>query len=295
MDAKLSLAIQNYLTFLSSEKGLSTLTISSYKADLDKFFEYFPEKESIGDLKEFDIDDFVNLSSRENLSPSTIARRISTIYNFFLYLSNNELMNFSRIKVDRPKLPDRLPSILSIEEVEALLNAPNLNKESGVRDKAMLETMYASGLRVSELINLKLKNIHKEENILIIKDGKGAKDRIVPISSFALEYLTKYINGYRRRNKGRNSSYVFLNLKGEKISRNYFFTQVKKYALDVGINKNISPHTLRHCFATHLLENGADLLMVSRMLGHSHLETTQIYTHLSSRRIIEAYDKFSIK
>lgn len=295
MDTNLSLAIQNYLTFLSSEKGLSTLTISSYKADLDKFFEYFPEKQSLGDLKEFDIDDFVNLSSRENLSPSTIARRISTLYNFFLYLSNNDLMNFSRIKVDRPKLPDRLPSILSIEEVEALLNAPNLNKESGVRDKAMLETMYASGLRVSELINLKLKNIHKEENILIIKDGKGGKDRIVPISSFALEYLTKYINGYRRRNKGRNSSYVFLNLKGEKISRNYFFTQVKKYALEVGINKNISPHTLRHCFATHLLENGADLLMVSRMLGHSHLETTQIYTHLSSRRIIEAYDKFSIK
>ena len=282
-----------YLNYVASEKGLSNLTVTSYKEDINKFFEYVPDKQSLADLTDFDLDDFANISANENLSPSTIARRLSSLFNFYIYLSNKGLINFSREKVDRPKLPERLPSILSVDEVELLLSMPNESKESGVRDKAMLEVMYASGLRVSELINLKLQNINYEKQIVIIKEGKGSKDRIVPISNFALEYLSKYINGYRRRNKGRNSNYIFLNLQGKPISRNYFFTQVKKYALEAGIDKSISPHTLRHCFATHLLENGADLLLVSKMLGHSHLETTQVYTHLSSRRIIEAYDKYS--
>lgn len=193
----------------------------------------------------------------------------------------------------RPKVPKRLPLTLTFEEVEALLDQPKPTSFSGARDKAMLETMYATGLRVSELVGLRLNDVNFQEGIVLIRRGKGAKQRSVPISSFALEYLLLYVNEYRANSKGRKSPYLFLNKFGNPISRQYFFLQVRKYALAAGIDKTISPHTLRHCFASHLLENGAELRVVQEMLGHTHLSTTQIYTHVSSRRIAEAYSTYA--
>jgi integrase/recombinase XerD len=167
-----------------------------------------------------------------------------------------------------------------------------MSNDGGIRDRAMLEVMYASGLRVSELCSLKLGEVNLINHLLTIY-GKGNKQRSVPLSSFAGDYLQKYLDGPRARNKGRSSEYVFLNRNGKPISRVYFFTQIKKYAKKAGIETPISPHTLRHCFATHLLENGADLRSVQEMLGHSKIATTQIYTHVSSKRIMSAYDLYS--
>lgn len=288
-------ALDNYVDYLYSSKGLTKNSIKAYEDDIKRFLAYFPDKKLTSQLSDYDLEDFANLSAEDGLSPSTISRRLSSLYNFFVYLSNHELMEFSKEKIDRPSLPERFPSILTVEEVEDLLNAPNIEKESGQRDKAMLEIMYCSGLRVSELVALKMRDVHFDKQIISIKEGKGRKDRNISVSKFALDYLEQYIQGYRRSNKGKNSPYIFLNRDGKPVSRNYFFKQVKKYAAEANINKSISPHTLRHCFATHLIENGADLLLVSRMLGHSSLETTQIYTHLSSQRILQAYDKFSKK
>jgi integrase/recombinase XerD len=215
------------------------------------------------------------------------------VKNFFLFLKREGYFIGEIPNIEPPKKPEYLPNCLSVEEVEELLNTPNIEKPDGLRDRAMLETMYASGLRVSELCSLRMDSINAKNGLITIRNGKGNKQRSVPIGNFALEYLKLYLDGPRRKNKGHSSPYVFLNRDGKPISRIYFFRQVKKYAEEVGLDVNISPHTLRHCFATHLLENGAELRAVQEMLGHAHLSTTQIYTHVSSRRIISAYDKFS--
>ena len=194
--------------------------------------------------------------------------------------------------MDKPKGSKKLPVCISIEEVEALLNAPDLDKNEGQRDRAMLEVMYSSGLRISELLNLTMRQINFQRGMLRIV-GKGNKERIVPIGDYALEYLNKYITEGRRKNINKNSDYVFLNRYGEPLSRVYFFKQVKKYAKEAGIKEEISPHTLRHCSATHMLENGAELRAVQEMLGHANIATTQIYTNISSKRILSAYDLYS--
>ena len=193
--------------------------------------------------------------------------------------------------MDLPKKPQHLPTVLSFEEVESLLEQPDLSKPSGIRDRAMLEVMYATGLRVSELLTIEKKNLSIEKKQIRIF-GKGAKERYVPISSFALEYLIKYINEVRNESPYRNSKYIFINKEGKPLSRQAFWQIIKNYALKAGIIENVTPHTLRHCFATHLLENGADLRSVQEMLGHSDISTTQIYTHVSSKRIRSAYDMF---
>ncbi len=286
-------ALEEYFTYLLASKGLSEKTVDDYKEDLLIFLRDFPSKETTEDLLETDLGDFAIKEGEKDRSSSTIARRLSSLYNFYLFLYHRGLIEVAPGRVERPKEEKSLPVILSFEEVERLLEAPDTSKESGVRDKAMLETMYATGLRVSELCALPLSSINVEKGLIQIRHGKGNKQRTVPISPFALEWLETYIHDFRSKNKGKKKKEVFLNLRGEPISRNYFFMQVKKYAAESGIEVSISPHTLRHCFATHLLENGAELRAVQEMLGHAHLSTTQIYTHVSTRRILEAYDRFS--
>ena len=212
--------------------------------------------------------------------------------NFYLFLEKEHIIETQLTKFDKPKGSKRLPTCISIEEVEALLESPNIEKTEGLRDRAMLEVMYSSGLRVSELLSLKISQINFEKGIIKII-GKGSKERHVPIGDYALEYLNKYIEGPRRRNPGKNSEYAFLNRYGMPLSRQYFFLQIKKYAIAAGIKEEISPHTLRHCFATHMLENGAELRAVQEMLGHTNIATTQIYTNISSKRILSAYDLYS--
>ena len=260
-----------FAQYLLVEKGLSKKTVDAYLTDLKLFFKYFKDKKDTEDLNPYDINSFMLYGASLGRKPSTTLRRAASI--------------------EGPKKEKILPTYLSVEEVERLLDAPNMKSPSGIRDKAMLELMYASGLRVSELLELEKANINLKKGIVIVF-GKGAKERKVPMGDFALEYVVKYINQVRGKFHGADSKYLFLNKKGKPLSRVYFFKQIRKYASEVGIEKEISPHTLRHCFATHLLEGGAQLRTVQEMLGHANIATTQIYTHVSKDRIISAYDLF---
>lgn len=280
-----------YFQYLRVEKGVSNETIRNYAYDLKQFFTVL-NKHQTEDLKSGDIQEFIRIQTQNMLSIPTILRRISSTKNLYLFLEKERIITFQIDSLEKPKGSKKLPICISIEEVEALLNQPDLDKPEGQRDRAMLEVMYSSGLRITELLNLKLKQINFERGMVKIV-GKGNKERIVPIGDYALEYLNKYINDGRRKNMNRNSDYLFLNRYGEPVSRVYFFLQVKKYAKQAGIEVEISPHTLRHCFATHMLENGAELRAVQEMLGHTNIATTQIYTNISSKRILSAYDLYS--
>ena len=287
----LSEASELYFQYLRVEKGVSNETILNYSYDLKQFFTVL-NKHSTNDLKSGDIQEFIRIQTQNMLSIPTILRRISSTKNFYLFLEKERILSFQIDDLEKPKGTKKLPICISIEEVEALLEQPDLDKPEGQRDRAMLEVMYSSGLRISELLSLRVKQINFERGIVKII-GKGNKERIVPIGDYALEYLNKYLNDGRRKNKNRNSDYLFLNRYGEPVSRVYFFKQVKKYAEQAGITVEISPHTLRHCFATHMLENGAELRAVQEMLGHTNIATTQIYTNISSKRILSAYDLYS--
>jgi integrase/recombinase XerD len=282
----------NFFQYLLVEKGNIKETIDDYKEDLQLFFLAFPNKKTTGDLLASDISDYMRLEASKGLSASTILRRLSSTRSFYSFLVGEGLIEIEIPHYEGPKLGKRLPVVLSEEEVNHLLEAPNLKKASGVRDRAMLEVMYASGLRVSELTSLRFSSINFIDGIITIY-GKGNKQRSVPISSFALKYLKDYIEGPRKTNPGTRSPFIFLNKEGKPLSRIYFFNSVKRYAKIVGIERNISPHTLRHCFATHLLDNGAELRAVQEMLGHSKIATTQIYTEVSSKRILSAYEKYA--
>ena len=297
---KMEEAIANYEEYLRAERGLSDVTVKDYLDDIDLFLLLMRKAElkhgsgrrliDTDELQENDITDFAMLEGQLDRRNATIARRISSLYNFFKFLSSNSCLGFAVGVVERPKGSKHLPVVLTLEEVDRLLDAPDASTPWGCRDKAMLETMYATGLRVSELCALRLKDIKFENHIIVVPKGKGGKQRSVPIGDYALDYLKAYIDGPRKENKGRDTPYVFLNRLGTPISRVFFYNEIQKYAEAAHIQKKISPHTLRHCFATHLLSNGADLRIVAEMLGHAHLSTTQIYTHLSDRRIHDAYE-----
>ena len=280
-----------FFQHLRVEKGLSEDTVISYAYDIQEFFKEFKYSDT-EEILPTDIGDFIRIQSKNKMATSTIARRLSSLKNFYIFLEKEDFIHVPMKDVETPKGVKHLPSVLSVEQVEKLLEAPDIDKPEGQRDRAMLEMMYASGLRVSELLSLKMKNISFERNIITVI-GKGSKQRKVPFGEFAKEYLVKYIEHGRKKNPGARTDYVFLNRYGKPVSRQYFFLQVKKYAEQVGIEEEISPHTLRHCFATHLLENSSDIRTVQEMLGHSNIATTQIYLNISTRRILEAYDLYS--
>ena len=225
------------------------------------------------------------------MSSASTLRRLSSIQSFLVFLKREKYLKTELVEVVGPKKSSHLPICLEVEEIERLLEMPNMEKMDGIRDRAMMEIMYASGLRVSELLLLRKNNVNLKNKVIKIM-GKGAKERKVPIGDFASEYLVKYITIAREKNVGKDSPYLFLNRYGKPLSRQYFFNVIRKYAAMAGIDKTISPHTLRHCFATHMIENGASLRAVQEMLGHTNISTTQIYTHLSAQRIIGAYDLY---
>ena len=286
-------AFDIFIQYLTVERGLTKNTITSYSEDLSNFFKVVNKKD-INDYTYDDIEYYIQNLSLEGKADKTVIRRATTVRLFFQYLEKNKIYTNKTKVIDLPKLSYHLPSVLSIEEVESLFNQPDMNKKEGIRDRAMIELMYSCGLRISELLNLKLSNISYTMNCIKVF-GKGHKERIIPISSYALVYLSKYIDEVRCFNKGNKSPFIFLNHFGKPISRQYFWKQIKLYASKANINKDISPHTLRHSFATHLLENGAQLRMVQEVLGHSSIVTTQLYTHISSKRIISAYDLYMKK
>lgn len=284
-------AVDLYFQYLRVEKGVSNETVKNYAYDLRVFFEDLP-KQTTDDMLPSDISDFTTIQMKRQLSVPTILRRISSTMNFYLFLEREHIINFVVKKFDRPKKMKRLPKTITVEEVEELLEAPDLSKDEGYRDRTMLEVMYASGLRVSELLSLTIKQINLDKGVIDVI-GKGNKQRKAPIGEYASEFVRTYIEEHRIHNPGKRTSYLFLNRYGKPLSRQYFFMQIKKYAEQAGIDEEISPHTLRHCFATHMLENGAELVALQEMLGHTNLATTQIYTNVSTKRILDAYDLFT--
>lgn len=281
--------LKNYQSYLLTIKHLSDNSIDSYVLDIFKYLNYL--KNDCFKIKKDDIIDYLENLSKEKYSIYSVERKISSIKNFHNFLYKE----FSIIDVSEtichPRFYKKIPNVLSIEEVEKLLDI-NLVSAFDYRNKAMLELMYATGLRVSEVINLEFTNIDLDEKIVRCF-GKGNKERIVPIGDVALKYLEIYLNYYRDSlKKKRICNKLFLNNHGNALTRQGFLKILKGIAMDKGIDKNITPHTLRHSFATHLLNNGADLRSIQMMLGHSNLSTTQIYTNVNNETLRENFDLF---
>ena len=283
-------AVDLFQQYVLVERGLSPQTWVSYLEDLQAFFNYFSDKKDTSDLLETDLYEFLKFELSLGKSVSTALRRLSSTRSFYLFLKKEGYFIGNIPDIETPKKPKHLPNCLSEEEIDRLLEVPDLTTPSGIRDRAMLETMYSSGLRVSELLNLKRGQVNLNKCIITVF-GKGAKERKVPIAEYAVEYIKKYINEVRNKSEFKKSDYLFLNKSGNPLSRVYFFKKVREYAELAGIEMTISPHTLRHSFATHLLNHGAQLRMVQGMLGHTNIATTQIYTHVSSEKLKSDYDK----
>jgi integrase/recombinase XerD len=276
--------LKDYLALLKVEKNLTKNTISSYKNDLDVFLKYM-EDIGIKDLSEISSENistfFLSLKNL-GLNERSSARYFSSIRGFFKYLIKNDYLDSSPIeKMKAPKISRKLPSVLSVDEINLLLNSPSTEDKFGIRDKAILEVFYACGLRVSELINLKIVDLFLNENLIKVF-GKGRKERLVPIGSTAIASIENYLlqsRPFLKKNL-QSENYLFLNNRGKKFSRMGIWKIVKRYVELSKIKKEIHPHTFRHSFATHLIEGGADLRSVQEMLGHSDISTTQIYTHI---------------
>lgn len=283
--------IIEYLDYIKFERKLSNETVKNYEYDLNKFISYLKEnhinsfnKVTVGNIENY-------LKYISNLNSRSISRNITSINNLFIFLLKEKRVKKNPCEfIDRPKIKKSLPDTLSVEEVSNLLDIP-LKTKYDYRNKAMLELMYGSGLRVSELISLTMRNIDLENDIVRCL-GKGSKERIVPINDYSMYYLKLYID---KRNlfliNGFND-YLFLNNHGKQMTRQGFFKNLKKILLAKGIKKNVTPHTLRHSFATHMLSGGADLRSIQILLGHSDISTTKIYTHISKEKIKRDYEDF---
>ena len=281
--------ISLFLNYLEIDLNYSNNTILSYDNDLNKLSLYFNNKDLLK-LSTKDIEKYI--ATLSEYAPSTVSRNISAIKSFYSYMVKSGKTDTNIADpIKEPKLGTHLPSYLTIEEVDKLLDI-EVNNNFDYRNKAILELMYATGLRISEVINLEFKNIDFDECIVRII-GKGSKERIVPINDYAIEALNNYINIARPSMliKGENN-YIFINNHGNKMTRQGIFKMIKHECLKKGIDKNISPHTLRHTFATHLLENGADLRIIQELLGHSDISTTQIYTHVSNDKLKKDYQEY---
>ena len=279
--------------YLAAVKGLSPLTVEAYTRDSKKFMNFMREKGL--NLNSVTSDSlmlyFLQLRRNEHLQGRSLARHMASLRVFFNFLSTQEYIDQNPAKLlENPRLPKSLPKILSQKEVERLLLVPGRGTKLGERDRAMLELMYAAGLRVSEVIALKVYDFDQQTDMLKIW-GKGDKQRIIPLHDLASEILSTYLNNWRSRFNPRED-HIFLNRSGMGLTRQGVWKLVKKYALTAQIKKHLSPHTLRHSFATHLLEGGADLRTVQILLGHADITATEIYTHVQSRRLIDMHQKF---
>ncbi|MCX7874733.1 MAG: site-specific tyrosine recombinase XerD [Melioribacteraceae bacterium] len=285
--------INEFITILRYEKNLSENSVLSYQNDLLKFVSFLNEN----NIDDFDlvnskiISQYFELQRKSNISTATSARYMTSIKKFFQFLEENNYINKNpTIVLSKVKISRKLPDVLSFEEIDKILNTPNINEITGLRDKAILELLYSSGLRVSELINMKIGDLFFDDEIIRVL-GKGSKERVVPIGTSAIYWIKKYLLNSRPflENKMKSQNYLFLNKRGTKLSRMFIWQIVDKYSKEAGINKEVHPHIFRHSFATHLLEGGADLRAVQEMLGHSDISTTQIYTHIDRNYIKQVH------
>ena len=283
-----------YLDYLKVEKGLSVNSVNSYRQDLFKYLSFLETRgiTNPNRIERRDINDFL-FSLRGKLSVTSIARVLSSVKSFHRFLMREKIVLHDPSNlIDSPKLGKKIPDVLSFEEVTRLLKAPNYHRAGGIRDKAILELMYATGLRVSEVANLKVSDLNLEIGFLRCK-GKASKERIVPLGRMAVKFLKRYLEEARPKLLGRNvSSNVFLAQGGRGLSRQSVWKMIKRMVKKAGIRKKVSPHTLRHSFATHLLERGASLRSVQELLGHTSITTTQIYTHINKAHLKEIHSLY---
>ncbi len=287
--------VDSFLHYLSVERGLSTNTLEAYSRDLNRFLGFLEAKmrPSPREADQSIVAEYLMALRGCGLQPSSIARNFSALKVFYRFLLEEGLCPVNPLEwLSPPKLGRKLPAVLSQEEVERLLQGPDGSLPLGLRDKALLEFLYATGVRVSELIGLKLSHLFLEIGLIRVW-GKGSKERIVPLGRKATEVLEDYLQSARPLlAKGSSGDFLFLNRRGGQLSRMGVWKILKRYANKTGINKKVSPHTLRHSFATHLLEGGADLRAVQEMLGHADISTTQIYTHLDTHYLLEVHRSF---
>lgn len=284
--------IDSFLNALWLEFGLSDNTLSAYGSDLKQFDKWLEAKE-LFNVEQQDINQFFVYRKRQGMSKRSVARILSSLKRFYGYLLREGLIQSDPCElIDAPRLAPALPESLSENDVESLLQAPEIVSALGFRDRAMLELLYATGLRVSELVELNFQQVNFRQGCLRVV-GKGEKERLVPVGEEAMDWLERYLNQARPMILGaRQSDYLFVTNRGSSMTRQAFWHIIKRYAKQAGIDKHLSPHTLRHAFATHLLNHGADLRVVQLLLGHSDLSTTQIYTHIAQQRLKELHSQF---
>lgn len=286
--------VNEFINYLAVERGLAQNTLESYGRDLRQFETYLHsgKMEILKDSNRNTILGYLSNLQSKGRAVSTISRNLAAIKSFYQYLVRERYLDKDpAASLESPKLEKKLPKILSIHEVEELLKQPNILLPTGLRDKAMLELLYATGIRVSELISLNISDVNLDMGYIKCY-GKGSKERIVPLGSIAAKCVQEYIaKGRPKLVRTYEEPALFVNHHGNRLTRQGFWKIIKKYAQEANITKEITPHTLRHSFATHLLENGADLRSVQEMLGHADISTTQIYTHVTKNRLKEVYDK----
>ena len=289
--------IEDYIHFIRVERQLSTNTLASYRRDLEAYAAHLQEEQQLKGFNEVTRENI--LLHLENLRAAgktarTVARHISSIRSFHQFLLREKVTTTDpTVHLEMPQLEQKLPKVLSVEEVDALIAAPDCSKPQGIRDVAMLELLYASGMRISELIGLDVEDVHLTMGFVRVF-GKGGKERIVPLGRGALSALSKYLERARYELQGRypKTNALFINQRGKRLTRQGCWKLIKQHAQQANIQKELTPHVLRHSFATHLIENGADLRAVQEMLGHADISTTQIYTHVSKSRLSEVYKQF---
>lgn len=288
--------IEDYLHYLTIERGLSMNTRSSYERDLKQYYQFVVNQqiENWQQVDRYLILAFLEKLKKENKSTATITRMISSLRRFHQFLRQERYTDHDPMQhIDTPKKAQKLPDTLSLKEVERLIDTPDTRKVLGIRDRAILEVLYATGLRVSELIQLQLSDIHL--NMALLQTvGKGDKERIVPLGDLAIHWIEVYLSDARPIlvKKNPSETALFVNNHGKKMTRQGIWKNLKAIVRAAGINKTVTPHTLRHSFATHLLENGADLRTVQELLGHADISTTQIYTHITKKRMTDVYKQY---
>ncbi|MCM8799223.1 MAG: site-specific tyrosine recombinase XerD [Candidatus Omnitrophica bacterium] len=287
--------IELFLNYLVVERGFSSNTVDSYRRDLLNFKEYLSKHKisSFVDIKRDSISDFMQEQKEKGLSSNSIARRVAAIKSFYKFLTREKIISSNPTELlQSPKLWKKIPSTLTVEEIEVLISQPDLRNKVGIRDRAILDTMYATGMRVSEVVNLKLEDVNLDVGFLRCV-GKGNKERIIPLGKYACASIRRYLQNSRTALLGKkNSELLFVSRFGAKISRQSLWKIIKKYARKAGIKKPVKPHIIRHSFASHLLERGADLRSVQEMLGHTDISTTQIYTHIDRDRLKTIHKMF---
>ncbi len=288
-------SITDFKHYLKLERGLSENTLLAYTRDLNKLANWAEDKDlNPLQLSYTNLSEFIHSIFSEHLAARTQSRLISAIKTYYKYLILEDYLEENPSELlETPKLGRKLPDVLNQSEIDDIIAAIDLSKEGGERNRAMLETLYGCGLRVSELINLRISDLFFKQNLIRVI-GKGNKERVVPINSVAIKYIEIYkseVRVFQTIKKG-HEDYIFLNRRGHKLTRNMIFTIVKELGVKAGIHKKISPHTFRHSFASHLVNNGADIRIVQDLLGHASILTTEIYTHLDRQKLVDAINKY---